>query len=171
MNAIAETTPPGSNSVQIFLGPRVFNSGPPYLEGYYLSDIAVPPTIIGSSKFTRGDLARAIIEANCYAVRANLEQLTEITGREIKKLGFCGGNSKSNLWNEIQSAVLGKPVIVPVERDASAIGVSICAAVGSGLYSDIGEAVKSIVQMKPVRANRELVERYDGFYHSWLETR
>jgi autoinducer 2 (AI-2) kinase len=68
--------------------------------------------------------------------------------------------------------VLGKPVIVPVERDASAIGVSICAAVGSGIYSNIGEAVKSMVQMmKPVRANKELVERYDGFYHSWLEIR
>jgi sugar (pentulose or hexulose) kinase len=171
MNAIAETTPLGSNGVQIFLGSRVFNSGPPYLEGYYLSDIPVPPTIIGSSKFTRGDLARAIIEANCYAVRANLEQLTEITGSKVKRLGFCGGNSKSNLWNEIQSAVLGKPVIVPIERDASAIGVSICAAVGSGLYSNIGEAVKSMVQMKPVRANRELVERYDGLYYSWLETR
>ena len=171
MNAIAGTTPPGSSGVQIFLGSRVFKSGPPYLEGYYLSDIEVPPAIIGSSRFTRGDLARAIIEANCYAVRANLEQLTEITGHEVKSLGFCGGNSKSNLWNEIQSAVLGKPVIVPVERDASAIGVSICAAVGSGIYSNVGEAVKSMVQMKAVQANRKLVERYDGFYHSWLETR
>jgi autoinducer 2 (AI-2) kinase len=171
MNAIAETTPPGSDGVQIFLGSRVFNSGPPYLKGYYLSDIAVPPTIIGSSKFTRGDLARAIIEANCYAVRANLEQLTEITGCEVKWLGFCGGNSKSNLWNEIQSAVLGKTVFVPVERDASAIGVSICAAVGSGLYNNIGEAVKSMVQMNPIRANRELVEQYDESYHSWLKIR
>jgi autoinducer 2 (AI-2) kinase len=97
INVIAEATPPGSDGVKIFLGSRVFDSGPPYWEGTRLSDIAVPPTIIGSSRFTRGDLARAIIEANCCAVRANLEQLTEITGREVKRLGFCGGNSKSNL--------------------------------------------------------------------------
>ena len=172
MNALAEGTQPGSDGVKIFLGPHVFNSGPPYWEGDRLSDIQTPPTIIGSSRFTRSDLARSIIEANCYAVRANLEQLTEITGREVKRLGFCGGNSKSNLWNEIQSAVLGKSVIVPVERDASAIGTSICAAVGSGLYSNIGEAVKFMVHMmKPIRPSRELVERYDGFYHSWFETR
>jgi autoinducer 2 (AI-2) kinase len=127
---------------------------------------------VGSSKFTRGDLARAIIEANCYAVRANLEQLCEITSLKVKGLGFCGGNSKSELWNEIQSAVIDKPVIVPRERDASAVGAAICAAVGAGIYKSISEATKAMVHLEePVRVTKELSSTYDRLYSSWVETR
>jgi autoinducer 2 (AI-2) kinase len=172
MNALTLTSPPGSNGVNVFFGPHIFNSGPPYWEGDRLGDIPVPPTIVGSSKFTRGDLARAIIEANCYAVRANLEQLCEITGLKVKRLGFCGGNSKSELWNEIQSAVIDKPVIVPRERDASAVGAAICAAVGAGIYKSISEATKAMVHLEePVRVTKELSSTYDRLYSSWVETR
>jgi sugar (pentulose or hexulose) kinase len=172
MNALALASPPGSNGVNIFFGPHVFNSGPPYWDGDRLGDIPVPPTIVGSSKFTRGDLARAIIEANCYAVRANLEQLCEITGLDVKRLGFCGGNSKSELWNEVQSAVIDKPVILPRERDASAVGAAICAAVGAGIYKSIPEATKVMVHLEePVLAKKELSSIYDELYNSWIETR
>jgi len=172
MNALALMSPPGSNSVNVFFGPHIFNSGPPYWDGDNLGDIPVPPTIVGSSKFTRGDLARAIIEANCYAVRANLEQLCEITGLKVQRLGFCGGNSKSELWNEIQSAVIDKPVIVPRERDASAVGAAICAAVGAGIYKSIPEATKAMVHLEePVQAKKELSSTYDGLYSSWIKTR
>ena len=82
------------------------------------------------------------------------------------------GATKSRLWNEIQSAVIGKPVIVPVERDASAIGVSICAAVGSELYDNIKNAVKEMVHMEqPFRSEVKFVEYYDKLYHRWIETR
>jgi autoinducer 2 (AI-2) kinase len=172
MNALALASPPGSNGVKVFFGPHIFDSGPPYWEGDWLGDIPVPPTIMGSSKFTLGDLARAIIEANCYAVRANLEQLQEITCLSVKKLGFCGGNSKSGLWNEIQSSVIDKPVIVPRERDASAVGAAMCAAVGTGIYKSIPEAIKAMVNFEePIRAKKELSTTYDGLYHSWIETR
>lgn len=172
MNDLAAAQPAGSNGVNVYLGPHVFNSGPPYWEGDRLGDIPVPPTVTGSSKFTRGDLARAIIEANCYAVRANLEQLTEITGFEVERLGFCGGNSKSGLWNRIQATVLGKPVVVPVERDASAVGAAICASVGAGIYRNMDEAMGRMVHLEdPVLQDVELTKEYDKLYHNWLRTR
>jgi autoinducer 2 (AI-2) kinase len=172
MNALAAGSPPGSNGVKVYLGPHVFNAGPPYWDGDRLGDVPVPPAIIGSSKFTRGDLARAILEANCYAVRANLEQLIEITGKKVSRVGFCGGNTKAAIWNEIQSAVLGLPILVPVERDATAVGAAICAAVGAGVYKDIPDAVKSMSHMEPpVKANTDLITQYDKLYSTWRETR
>ncbi|MFA5869184.1 MAG: FGGY family carbohydrate kinase [Candidatus Bathyarchaeia archaeon] len=172
INNLASVSPAGSNGVSAFLGPHVFNSGPPYWEGDRLGDIPVPPTITGSSKFTRGDLARAIIEANCYAVRANLEQLAKITGLEIERLGFCGGNSKSELWNRVQATVVGKPVVVPVERDASAVGAAMCAAVGARIYNSMEEAMKAMVHLEdPVYPDEEHVDDYNGLYHKWLKTR
>ena len=172
MNSLAAESSPGSNGVKVYMGPHIFNAGPPYWKGDTLSDSPVPPTILGSSKFTRGDLARAILEANCYAVRANLEQLTEITGMKAGKLCFCGGNSNAAIWINIQSAVLGVPVSVPKERDATAVGASICAAVGSRVYSDISKAIREMVHMeKPVEADAALIKQYNTYYNSWIETR
>jgi len=172
MNKIAEASPPGSNGLLAYLGPHIFKSGPPYWEDDRLGDLPVPPTLIGSAKFTLNDLARAIIEANCYAVRANAEQLTEITGLKVNKMEFCGGNSKSLLWMGIQANILGKPVIVPRERDATAVGAAICASVGTGIYNSIAEATKDMVHMEePIIPNPELAKNYDQLYKKWMETR
>lgn len=172
VNDLAAASPAGSKGVRVYLGPHVFNSGPPYWDVDRLGDIPVPPTIIGSANFTRGDLGRAIIEANCYAVRANLEQLVEITGFEIEKLGFCGGSSKSRLWAEIQATVIGKPVFIPVERDATAVGAAACAAVGADIYKSIEEAVGSMVRMeKAILPDENLRVEYNGLYQEWLRTR
>jgi sugar (pentulose or hexulose) kinase len=172
MNALAARSPPGSNGVKVYMGPHVFNAGPPYWKDDTLGDASVPPAILGSSRFTRGDLARAILEANCYAVRANLEQLTEITGRKVKKVGFCGGNSKAEIWSSIQSAILGIPVSVPKERDATAVGASICAAVGAEIYRDIPKAVNAMVHMEElIEADKALTKEYDKLFNSWIEIR
>jgi autoinducer 2 (AI-2) kinase len=172
MNALAAGSSPGSNGVKVYLGPHIFNSGPPYWTGDTLGDSPVPPAILGSSRFTRGDLARAILEANCYAVRANLEQLTEITGMKARTLGFCGGNSKAEIWSDIQSAVLDAPIHVPREREATAVGAAMCAAVGAGIYKDMSRAVKEMVHMEePHKPDPELAKEYVKLYESWVGTR
>jgi len=154
------------------MGPHVFNAGPPYWKGDTLGDSPMPPAIVGSYRFTRGDLARAILEANCYAVKANLEQLTEITNVKVKKLGFCGGNSKAEIWSSIQAAVLDAPIHVPKERDATAVGAAICAAVGTGIHKDIQIAIKEMVHMEELhKPNSELAKEYLRLYESWIETR
>ena len=172
MNALAAGSPPGSNGVKVYMGPHVFNAGPPYWKGDTLGDSPVPPAILGSSRFTRGDLARAILEANCYAVKANLEQLTEITGVKAKMLGFCGGNSKAEIWSNIQAAVLDAPIQMPKERDATAVGAAVCAAVGAGIHKTMQVAIREMVHMEePYKPNAELAKEYLILYESWIGTR
>jgi autoinducer 2 (AI-2) kinase len=172
MNTLAAGSPPGSNGVKVYMGPHVFNAGPPYWKGDTLGDSPVPPAILGSSRFTRGDLARAILEANCYAVKANLEQLTEITGVKAKMLGFCGGNSKAEIWSNIQAAVLDAPIQMPKERDATAVGAAVCAAVGAGIHKTMQVAIREMVHMEePYKPNAELAKEYLILYESWIGTR
>jgi autoinducer-2 kinase len=172
MNTLAAGSPPGSNGVKVYMGPHVFNAGPPYWKGDTLGDSPVPPAILGSSRFTRGDLARAILEANCYAVKANLEQLTEITGVKAKILGFCGGNSKAEIWSNIQAAVLDAPIQMPKERDATAVGAAVCAAVGAGIHKTMQVAIREMVHMEePYKPNAELAKEYLILYESWIGTR
>jgi len=168
----AMDVPIGSNGLLTYLGPHVFNGGPPYWPMDRLSDLPIPPTIIGSHSFTVPELARAIIESNSYGVKANLNQLTMISGSEFDHLHFCGGNSKSDLWMQIQADVLDIPIQVPHIHDASAIGAAILASIGCGYHNTLDDAVSTMVRVGRVYEPRPgYAEEYRGYYQKWIAVR
>jgi sugar (pentulose or hexulose) kinase len=172
LNRDAGLVTPGSNGLLTYLGAHVFDSGPPYWEHDRLGNRNVPPTITGKSGFSRGELARSIIESNCYAVRANLEQLTEVSGSKFTCLKFCGGNSMSALWVQTQADVLGVPVITPEVSEGTAVGAAALASVGSGFYKDMGQALNAMVRlMKPVSPDEERSTSYESLYRGWRAVR
>lgn len=172
LNREAGNVPPGSKGLQSYLGPHKFNAGPPYWEIDKLGDIPVKQTIVGLNNPSKGEQVRSIFESNSYAVKANLLQISEITGKEFSRLLFCGGNSKSSLWMQIQADVLGIPVVVPEVNDGTAIGTAILASVGSGYYSSIDEAVTKMVRLQDqVLPAPVHVEDYKTHYTGWMNTR
>ena len=172
LNKLAKITPKGSNGVQCFLGCHLFDAGPPYWEKDRLGDMDMLPMIVGNNSFDLGDLARSIIESNCYAVKANVEQLKEITGRTPDELIFCGGNSKSKIWAQIQADVLGIPLKIPRIRDSTAVGAAILAAVGTGFYDNLETAVSNMVDYTPiVIPEKDATEIYFDLYKKWMDTR
>jgi sugar (pentulose or hexulose) kinase len=172
LNKEAMNVRAGSKGLHSYLGPHRFNAGPPYWEMDKLGDIPVKQTIVGASNPSRGQQVRSILESNSYAVKANLLQIAEISGVEFSKLLFCGGNTKSSLWMQIQADVLDIPVIVPEVNDGTAIGTAVLASVGSGYYSLIDEAVSNMVRLRtPVIPDPTHVKEYKGHYESWMETR
>ena len=101
-----------------------------------------------------------------------MRQLMEITRKEVSRLMFCGGNTKSSLWMQIQADVLGIPVVVPEINDGTAMGTAILASIGSDYYSSIGEAVSEMVRLRePVMPNQSNVKAYKNHYKAWIETR
>lgn len=168
----AKDIPLGCCGVLAFLGPHVFDCGPPYWSMDMLGNLPVEPTVIGSHSFGVSVLARAILEANSYGVRANLDQLKEISGLEFDYLRFCGGNSKSDLWMQIQTDVLDMPVHVPLVHDASAVGAAILASLGSGYYGSVDEAVDNMVKTGRIyEPRKDCVEQYQTHYTRWMSTR
>ncbi len=162
----------GSGGLLTFLGPHLFDAGPPYWSMDKLSDLPVEPCIIGGHSFGVPVLLRAIFEANSYAVRCNIEQLETVSGIPLDVLYFCGGNSKSDLWMQIQADVLGKPVHVPRVNDSTAVGAAILASMGTGYYSKFDEAVKNmVVQGKVFEPGKESSIKYEKHYRRWIETR
>jgi autoinducer 2 (AI-2) kinase len=172
LTSSAKTVPLGCHGVLAFLGPHVFDCGPPYWPMDKLGNMPVEPTVTGSHSFGISVLARAIFEANCYGVRANLDQLRDISSLEFDYLRFCGGNSKSDLWMQIQADVLDMPVHVPLVHDASAVGTAILASLGSVYYSNVEEAVDCMVKTGRVYEPRsDCVELYQAHYSRWMSTR
>ena len=174
MNALAAGSPPGSNGVKVYMGPHVFNVGPTILEGRHDSATSpVPPTILGSSRFTRGDLARAILEANCYAVRANLEQLTEITGAKVRTLGFCGGNSKAETMEQDSGRRPRAPVI-RASGEGRDCGRSRDMCRSRSRYPQGHEDSHQrrwCTWRSPSSQTLHSPKEYDKLYESWIETR
>lgn len=172
LNREAASAPIGSNGVQSYLGCHIFDAGPKYWAVDQLGDIPAPRTITGKDTPNRAEVARSILESNSYAVRGNLEQLKEISGADFEHIKFCGGNSKSDLWMQIQADVLGIPVWIPETRDGTALGTAVLAAFGSGYYGSIDEAVSAMVRFRdPVIPDEKRHTEYSTHYSKWLETR
>ena len=172
LNIHASETPSGSNGLLAYLGTHVFDAGPPYWENDRLGDIDVPRTLVGRDSYSVGELARSVIESNCYGVRANIEQIERVSGAKLTYLKFCGGDSRSRLWAQTQADVLGVPVIVPSCVEATALGAAICSAVGAGFYNGFDEAVEAMVRLRdPLHPDRGNHATYERLYQKWLKVR
>jgi len=166
LNCEAKIVPPGSNGVLAYLGTGIMN----------VSERRLRPTgILGLRTFsrrgfsTKGEIARAVLESTCFAVRANCEQLEEISETPIQELIFCGGASRSKLWTQMQSDVLNRPVRVPALKEATALGAAILAGVGVDIYESILDAVESVVKWEPMlEPRRDIASAYEKYYHRWI---
>ncbi len=164
----AENAEPGSGGLLAYLGPGIMNvRGGLFGRRNALLGLNVRS---GPGVTMKRDIARATIEGACYAVRGNVEQIEEVTGNEIDELRFCGGNTKSRLWTQIQADVLNLPVKVPVVREATALGAALLAGLGIELYPNIVEATETIVKWLPtVKPRKDIAQIYERYYKQWIE--
>ena len=81
--------------------------------------------LLEPEKFNKYTFYRAILENTALLVRSHIELVKESTGHEPDELIFAGGAAKSPLWSQIVADVTGKPVKVPVVKEATALGAAI----------------------------------------------
>lgn len=119
-------------------------------------------------KFSKYTFYRSIMENTAMVTKGHLELVWEATGNKPDEIIFAGGASKSPLWCQILSDVLGLPVKVPIVKEATALGTAILAGHGIGLYKDISETARNFVSWEstyqPDEKNHEL---YNKMYDSW----
>lgn len=139
------------------------------------------PTLTGfdidSEKYNRYTFYRAIMESAAYVTRGHKELIEEITGTEIKEITFANGASKSALWCQIVADVLNVTVKVPKVKEATALGAAICASVGAGVYNNMEEAAKELVQFEntfyPIDENvleySKMYKKFQKVYESQLD--
>jgi ribulose kinase len=117
-----------------------------------------------------GHIFRSIYEATAYGTRHILEDVAG-HGLAIERLFAGGGGAKSRLWLQIHADVLGRPIHVPRESEACALGSALVAAVHSGHYASLEEAVGRMVQiaevLEPQARNRAA---YDYGYAKYRAT-
>jgi len=117
----------------------------------------------------RGHVIRAIMESIAYMLRRNVEVLEDL-GIKIREVRSTGGAARSQLWNQIKSDVLQRPLLTVHTEETAALGVAMLASVATGVFSSLDEASMSMVSIRdrfvPNEANRE---KYDERYRVYVE--
>ena len=98
------------------------------------------------ARFSKYTFYRAILENTALVTKGHLDLVREATGNQPEEIIFAGGASKSPLWCQILSDVLGLPVKVPVVKEATALGAAILAGYGVGIYDDMSKAAEKLVK-------------------------
>jgi xylulokinase len=94
---------------------------------------------------TRGDIAKAVLEAVAYYLMENVDNLPA----ELPLEGFrvVGGGSRSEAWVKLLADVFGRPFTRTEESEAGALGAAIIAGVGSGRFTDFREGGEAMVRL------------------------
>jgi ribulose kinase len=117
-----------------------------------------------------GHVFRSIYEATAFGTRHILDDLSE-HGFKLHRLFAGGGGAKSRLWLQLHADILGRPIALPCESEACALGSAMIAAVRSGHYSNFGEAARAMVHIaEEIDPNTSHHRAYDEHYARYLAT-
>jgi xylulokinase len=140
----------------------------PYFQGangpYW--DLTARGMIFGlHTEYGRPHFVRALMEGLAYESRRQVELMEKGTATQVEQIKMYGGSARSDIWNQIFTDVLNKPLHVPETAETTALGAAISAAVACGISNDFKTAVDAMVSIKktyePIDPN---VQRYDKFY-------
>jgi xylulokinase len=95
-----------------------------------------------SLETSRGDILKAILEANTMALNVLVERLPA-AGIEVDTFHAVGGGSRSDAGLQIAADILGKPLIRADVAEAGALGAALLAGIGAGVYSGFGDAARA----------------------------
>jgi L-xylulokinase len=136
-NDLVERTLPGNSKVQFF----------PFL---YDGPRGAPSGFSGMTASTSmPDLLRAIYEGVVFAHRTDFNYL--LTGPDAAKpnvIRFAGGPSRSAVWSQMFADGLELPVEIANGAELGAKGGAICAAVATGAYASVKEAMSKMVKIE-----------------------
>lgn len=93
------------------------------------------------------DLARALYEGCCYALRDIVERLDALgLGGELR---VVGGGARSVFWLQLKADVTGRPVRRVQTDEATAMGAAMLAAVAAGWHPTIQDGAERYVRLAP----------------------
>ncbi|MGV3503670.1 MAG: FGGY-family carbohydrate kinase [Adhaeribacter sp.] len=111
----------------------------------------------------------ANLEGVAYLERYAFELVSQLSGEQVQAVYTAGGGSNSDVWLQIRSNVLNKP-LYKMRHVSGAVGAAILASCQTH-FSSLGEAARALTQVeKQVQPQAHLVERYESGYQLFLST-
>jgi sugar (pentulose or hexulose) kinase len=159
-NAAAQSAPRGAGGLflDLYQDPRAF-----------LNEVELPSSA-GSSRPSRAQVARALMEAAAFELKLRAEQLAA-AGLRAGRITMVGGPTESPIWPQIVAEVSGLPLRLINGQTAGAVGAALLAAVGCGLFGDVRQAFAAMGgRARTIEPGQEGVRAYQALYHRYRST-
>ena len=116
-----------------------------------------------SSKTTRAEIIRAVIEGVTFGLRDSFELIREKTG--VKAIRVVGGGAKNREWCRILANNFKSSILIPEVDEGGAYGAAMLAAKGTGLKE---EALDNWVKIKEsIEPDTSQYGIYDSLYNEF----
>ena len=113
---------------------------------------------------------KSLQENACIVSAINLEKIEKFTGMKFDEIVFAGGASKGSLWSQTLADVTGCKIKIPKVTEATALGASMAAGVGVGIYKDMATAAKELVIWDKIyEPNMQNFELYKSIKKRWKD--
>ncbi|MBS0420201.1 MAG: carbohydrate kinase [Proteobacteria bacterium] len=118
------------------------------------------------------DFSLGVLEGVALSAKLLFDEAVKAASHDYSRLFLAGGGAQSDLWCQIRADVLGVELQRAAYLDAGVLGAAIIAAVGTGVYSDLSAAIRSMTRAEvsfspdPRHADRyaEALELYKSAY-------
>ncbi|MBL0372174.1 carbohydrate kinase [Rhizobium sp. KVB221] len=118
---------------------------------------------------TKAHLMRAVLEGVVFGHRWHIEKL-RAAGVRFDEAVLSGGGSRSKVWPQIFTDVLGVPVSIARSKETGALGAAIAAGTGVGLFRDFAEGAASMVTVeRHYTPNPALADLYEQRYRIYRD--
>ncbi|HWI66561.1 MAG TPA: gluconokinase [Symbiobacteriaceae bacterium] len=111
----------------------------------------------------RPHMARSVVEAIAYRLYSVLGPIEELTGT-AKEIRATGGFARSDLSLQILADVFGREVVVPNEKEGSALGAFVLGAVALGIADDLSYVDRFIEIEQRVAADSARHDVYEELF-------
>ena len=116
----------------------------------------------------RAEMLHAVLEGVAFNHRTHLRGLQEVFPIE-RPVRVCGGGARSADWTQLLADVLDLPVEVTDAAEAGTRGAALLAGIGTGVYTDLADAVDRTVHVVRSQEPRPAQVQYrDHRYQRYL---
>ncbi len=126
-----------------------------------------------TARHTRNDIIRATLEGTGYALFQNMLIIEKDLNHQMHVLHAGGGGSKSFIWMQILSDILGKEICVPAEEEAETLGIAILSGEAINRYENVEKGTERCVRIarkfSPDSSAHSSYMQYFGLYSQFYD--
>lgn len=116
-------------------------------------------------------LIRSVYEGVAFSHRWHLEKLIPSRTEPITEIRLSGGVARSQVWTQMFADILGIPIRTVAVQETGALGCAISAAVATGCYPSVQDAVRQMVRFSDtVQPDPTKKAHYDTRYRLYCDT-